>query len=141
MELKLQISDFAKEVFEREQLDPEAYVCELAEREAKRLWHIQRCRPKPKEEVKPVGRPRTSVIQKKVAELGDTLREIYLKQKEFYGTEFEQYFGEQERTLEEAIKNLDLDTLVWFQQKQPWVKRKKKEQEKRIQAPTGGFVA
>jgi hypothetical protein len=125
MKLEVEISDFAQEMLTKEGvLDFPAYVASLVAREATRLYHIHRSKPKPVEPRAP-GRPRQTPLQKRVKELGDILREVYLRQREFYGEEFEAHFGEQERQLEEAIRTENLDVLLEFQNTQPWVRKKK----------------
>lgn len=126
MKLELDISEFAEKIFLAEGVvDMGAFLSTLIDKEALRLYHVHRSRPKPPELVKPVGRPRQTPAQKRVKELGDILREVYLKQREFYGDEYEQHFGEQERILEAAIEAENLEVLMEFQTTQPWIRRKK----------------
>lgn len=123
--MEVDITDFAQEMLTKEGvLDFPAYVASLVAKEATRLYHVHRSKPRQRE-VRPVGRPRQTPEQKRIKELGDILREVYLRQREFYGEEFEAHFGEQERQLEEAIRTENLDVLLEFQNTQPWVRKKK----------------
>lgn len=128
--MQITLSQFAEEVFEKAGInDLPGYLTLLIEREAKRLWHIQRCKPKELKEPKPLGRPGLSVEAKRVRELGDTLKGIYLNLKQFYGPEYEDNFGEQERLLEDAIGRNDLGFLNQMLTQQPWIKRRRNVQE------------
>jgi hypothetical protein len=122
VKVTIEVSDFTAEWLAKR--GPLAEVISaLADAEAKRLWHVERCRPKPPEERRPVGRPKVAAKTKKVRELGEQLRGIYLKLQELYGARFEELYGAQERQLEQAIAGEDLQTLIWFLDQQPWVKR------------------
>lgn len=95
----------------------------VLEREAKRRWHIERCKPKPPVESRPVGRPRKSEHDKLCDELGAVLTEVYLKLQGLYGSDFQTTFGTQFATLSEAVKVKDLKTLQEMMETKPWTKR------------------
>lgn len=118
MRVEIEISELAEQMLGD---NLKSKIEQLVVNEAMRLWHIERSKPKEKQ---PVGRPRQSDNEKMVRALGLTLRGIYKRLKELYGPDFEKAFGEQERVLETAIEDGDLDSLIKINTDQPWVRRK-----------------
>jgi hypothetical protein len=117
-------SAFALEIFAKDGIENvERFVYELIEAEAKRRWHIQRSAPKMKDAALPVGRPAVGVKTKRVRELGEALRAIYLRLKELYAEEYTALFAPQEEAMEAAVLTEDLDTLTRIMREQPWNKR------------------
>lgn len=102
--------------------EPQAYVEGLVAAECKRLWHIERSKPKPKV-AKPPGPRRLTPVEKEIRERGDFLRNIYLKLHEMFGAEFSDELRRQENEIEAAIEALDLETLLRYIQEQPWQRR------------------
>lgn len=115
--MELDISELAERMLGE---NPARRIQELVEREALRLWHIERSKPKAK---KPPGRPRLSDQEKAARQYATNLRAVYLRLKELYGESYQTAFGAQEAELEEAIEAGDVAKLVWFHNTQPWVKR------------------
>jgi hypothetical protein len=102
--------------------EPQAYVEGLVAAECRRLWHIERSKPKPKV-AKPPGPRRLTPVEKEIRERGDFLRNIYLKLHEMLGAEFPDELRRQENEIEIAIEALDLETLIRYIQEQPWQRR------------------
>jgi hypothetical protein len=115
--------EFAELIGRNSELEPAAYAQTVLDKEAKRLFHVERSKPKTRE-AKPIGRPSISPRQKKVKELAELLRGVYQKKKEFYGVEYEGLYKAQETALEEAIAEESLEKLQLFIDTQPWVLRK-----------------
>jgi hypothetical protein len=98
------------------------YVQALVNREIARLGHIRRSRPKARTEAV-VGRPPLPAEVKQCREISKHLKDVFLGLQEFYGAEYVELFGELDDKLTQAIAENDLDTLLWFQTEQPWVRR------------------
>jgi hypothetical protein len=92
------------------------------EKEALRLWHIERSKPRERDP-KPLGRPRKSQQDKAVEELAEVLTSIYLKLQAVYGTGFDTTFGTQMEHLRTAVANKDFEALQEMLRLKPWTKR------------------
>jgi hypothetical protein len=103
-------------------------LARLAEKEALRLWHIERSKPKERA-VRPVGRPRLSPQVKKAREIADWLGRVYITlQERFSKAGFEEMHGEDYARLRKATAEDDLDTLLGFEKEKPWQKKSEARQ-------------
>lgn len=121
MEITIQLDEEQERLIANEG-DVPLYIEGLVAAECKRLWHIERSKPKAKV-AKPPGPRRLTPIEREVREKGDFLRNVYIKLREFYAKEYPDFLVTQEQELEAAIEALDLDTITRFVQEQPWRKR------------------
>ena len=95
-------------------------LVKLAEKEAQRLWYIERCKPKERP-VRPVGRPRLTPEAKKAREIAQVIGRVYVELRGQVGNEaFERRHGDDYRRLREAIAKDDLDVLQGFERDVPW---------------------
>lgn len=121
MVLELTLTRDAQEAIEawtREQgVSVEQYVSALVDREGTRLWHVLRCRVRPKDK-KPIGRPPLTMRAREVRELGDTLRTIMFKRRGLNKPSLEW-----EEKIEQAIAGEDLEALQAMFDSQPWAKK------------------
>jgi len=65
----------------------EKAITKLVEAEAQRLFHVKRCRPKPRGPAKPLGRPRIPAEQKRGVEAYEILDGIFSKLLKIKGEE------------------------------------------------------
>ena len=119
MRIEIEISELARQMF-GESLVNTAQDC--IEREAERLWHIARSKPKERDR-KPLGRPPLSMDERRFRELSELLLSVYQKRMEQLGEEFEPTLGPGYQELRNAIDAHDLATLVRIEQEKPWQKR------------------
>lgn len=103
-------------------VDLTSLLSSIVTAEARRLWHIERCKPKPREQARPVGRPPLSAEAKECRHLGATLRDVYSKLRAHYGSEYPPALQAQEEELEKAIVSNDITTLRKFQENTPWIR-------------------
>lgn len=124
MRLDIEITDEEEQLLRGATDDLSAYIQNLIQQEARRLWHIERCKPKAKLS-KPVGRPAISAEEKQFKELGSLLEGIYTKLRVLYGDiAFQKIFGEQYQVLANAMETKDLEALARIQKEQPWQRRR-----------------
>lgn len=98
-------------------------LANLAEKEAQRLWYIERCKPKERP-VRPVGRPRLTPETKKAREIAEVIGRVYLDLRGQLANEaFERRHGDDFRRLREAIVKDDLDVLLGFETDVPWLNK------------------
>lgn len=99
-------------------------VAKLAEKEAQRLWHIERCKPKTRP-VRPLGRPPLAPEVRKAREIARIVGGVYIDLRRTLGNEaFERLHGADYRKLTEAIAHDDLSTLIDFEKGAPWQNRR-----------------
>jgi hypothetical protein len=109
-------------------------LAKLAEREAWRLWHIERSKPKERP-VRPVGRPRLSPQVKKARELAAWIGGVYIVLQERFSKEgFETMHGDDYRRFQKATAENDLDTLLEFEKGTPWQNKSRATQDVSVSA-------
>jgi hypothetical protein len=117
MRIEIELSDLAAQMFGE---DPALKIQACVEKEALRLWYIERSKPK---ERKPVGRPALNVEDRRLKELIGTLQTIYLKLQDQLGLDFATIHGESFARLEALIGAKDLKGLEAFVLEEPWIKK------------------
>lgn len=108
---------------ERKGISVETYAQMILEKECQRLYYVERSQPKDK---RPPGRPNIAPDIKKCKEIAGKILPIYIRKREVFANDpaaFTEVYGEQEDKLKKAIDENDLQTLLWFDRVQPWVKR------------------
>lgn len=93
-------------------------------REAQRLAHIERSKPKPKAEPRPVGRPPVSSAERQLRELVHHLDGVYGKLRLLYTDAYDAIYKEQEAQYRQMVENKDVVGLALFVKEQPWQKRR-----------------
>lgn len=94
------------------------------ERELVRLGHIERSKPKPKVEPRPVGRPPISSTERQLRELTHYLDGVYGKLRLLYADAYDAIYKEQEAQYRQMVENKDVVGLALFVKEQPWQKRR-----------------
>jgi hypothetical protein len=118
MKLEIELSELAEHMFGEE---PARKVQDVVEREAQRLWHIERSKPKPKD-LKPAGRPRMTQEERELRELAARLRSVFQKRRVFLGEEvFNRVLGGAYTELESAIERGDQTKLLEIEASKPWI--------------------
>lgn len=103
----------------------EQYASGVLLREGKRLWYIERSKPKPQSSAQktPVGRPRIEPSERQRRELAGFLEAVYVKLRGILGgPDFDEMHGKDYERLGELMKTKDLTGLQMFAKDQPWQK-------------------
>lgn len=104
----------------------EAYCAQVIEREGRRLWYIERSKPKPSAIKSPVGRPRIDPAEHQRRELAAFLEAIYVKLRGMLGVaDFDVVHGKDYERLGKLLIAKDLEGLQIFSREQPWQKTRK----------------
>jgi len=100
----------------------EQYLSGVVAREGRRLWYIERSKPKPSAPKTPVGRPRIEPTERQRRELVQFLETIYVKLMGLLGDEFQEVHGKDMARLQMLKDTNDLPGLEAFAKEQPWQK-------------------
>lgn len=120
MKIEIELSERAEQFLGP---DHSEAVAKLAEKEAQRLWYIERCKPK-EHLVRPVGRPRLTPEKNKAREIAKFVGHVYVELRQQLSPEgFEKRHGDDYRRFQAAREKDDLDTLLGFEKEVPWQNR------------------